>query len=435
MALRFTLEKALAVLILLTVVAVVGERAILKTTLTLDASDYVQSHYSDQQQEKGGSSSELLEAEALEGRCELRPGINYPFCGFELIIDEDRVDGLDLRNYDHLKLWFDYRGPTPTVRFYMRNHDPVYSTPEILDSTKYNQLIFDADRARGGEPLEFSMTDFFVASWWFQRHGLKPEMTQPQFDNIVIIEVQTGSNHEFGEHWFRLEKVELTGQLLSSETWYRGIMAIWVTLALGFLGGRLVLVQRELKRKAERERELIEINALLDSRGKDLEEQAKTDPLTGAFNRKGVEEAVRLGLEDWRRERKPLSVIMFDLDHFKKLNDTCGHAVGDRVLTQLSSLVQENVRSGDRFARWGGEEFVLVCSNTDLSDANRTAEKLCALIAAHDFGETNGLKVSASFGVASLCEGESLDELFDRVDEALYDAKGRGRNCVVVSRR
>lgn len=435
MALRFTLEKALAVLIVLTLVAVVAERPILETTLILNASDYAQARYDDRQDGRGDSTSELLDAEALEGRCELRSGINYPYCGFELVIDEDRVDGLDLRNYDRMKVWLDYRGPTPSIRLYMRNHDPVYSSPEILDSTKYNQLVFNADRARGGGPIEFSMKDFFVANWWFQRYGLKPEMAQPQFDNIVIIEVQTGSNHKLGEHWFRLEKVEFTGQILSSETWYRSIMAIWVTLALGFLGRRLVLVQRELKRKAERERELIEINALLDSRGKDLEEQTKTDPLTGAFNRKGIEEAVTLGLADWRRERKPLSVIMFDLDHFKKLNDTCGHAVGDRVLTQLSSLVKENVRNGDRFARWGGEEFVLVCSNTDLTDAKQIAEKLCALISAQDFGDTSGQTVSASFGVASLCEGESLDELFDRVDKALYEAKERGRNGVVVSRR
>jgi len=432
MARHFTLEKAVALLILFTLVAVLAERFLLKTTLTLDASDGSLSHYSDEQ-DGGNSKSELLSSDALEGRCTLGGEIAFPYCGFELIFDEDRVEGLDLSNYERIKLWLDYQGPTPSIRLYLRNHDPRYSDPEVLDSTKYNQIAFDAELAQGDKPIEFSLENFFVANWWFQRQGMGPELAQPELDNIVILELQTGSNHQLGEHWFRLDKVEFTGQLLSTTVWYEGIMGTWLTLALGFLARRWVSLNRELKRKSEHERELMEINALLDSRSQQLEQRAKTDPLTGALNRDGIEEAVKLGLEEWRQAHKPLSVIMFDLDHFKQINDRCGHGLGDRVLSTVSSLVHENVRATDRLARWGGEEFVLVCRDTSLSNAHRTAEKLCTLIASHEFGDTQGLPVSASFGVVSLRRHESLDQLFERVDRALYQAKDRGRNCVVVS--
>lgn len=427
-----SLEKALGALVVLTLVAVLAERALLKTTLTLDPADFVHDHYSDRQ-DGGNSESELLDSEALDGRCVLRGEKNYPFCGFEVIFDPDRVEGLDLRNFEHIRLWLDYQGPTPSIRLYLRNHDPAYSKPEVLDSTKYNQIVFSADLARSDQPLDFSMGNFFVANWWFERYGLKPSMAQPQFDNIVILEVQTGSNHQLGEHRFRLEKVELEGQVLATETWYQAIMGTWLVLALGFLGARVVTMKGELRRKNEREQELVEINTLLDSRSRQLEEQAKTDPLTGAFNRTGIQDAVRLGLADWRREGKALSIIMLDLDHFKQLNDSCGHSTGDRILTQLTGLVQQNVRAADTFARWGGEEFLLVCRDTTLNEARGIAEKLCSLIRNHDFGETGGHAVTASFGVAALGRNETLDQLFDRVDRALYVAKERGRDRVLVS--
>jgi len=432
MAKRFTFEKTLAVLILLTLVAVVAEEPLLKTTLTLDAGDGTLGHYSDQQ-DGGNSSSELLSSDVLEGHCRLGGKINFPYCGFELIFDQKRVDGLDLRNFRRIKLWLDYRGPTPSIRLYLRNHDPRYSDPQVLDSTKYNQIAFNADLARGDGPIELSMDNFVVANWWFQRFGMGPELVHPQFDNIVILEMQTGVDYQLGEHWFKLDKVELTGQVLSTTVWYEGIMGVWLTLALGFLGSRMVVMKRELKRRSEHERALLEINALLDSRSRELEAQAKTDPLTGALNRDGIKEAVQLGLQEWRRERKPLSVIMFDLDHFKQINDQWGHATGDLILTRVSGLVRNHVRTSDRLARWGGEEFVLVCRKTDLAQAKKTADKLCALIRSHDFEQSADLTVSASFGVAALHRDESLDQLFERVDRALYKAKERGRNCVVVS--
>lgn len=433
MAMRFSLEKGLGLLVLLTGIAMLNERSILYKSTTLDASDGVVSIYGDNQA-GGNSQAEIVDPKAMTWVCELREGSEYTYCGFELIFSPfDRTLGLDLRDYDTLRFWLDYEGPTSSVRLYLRNYDPAYSSPDKFDSTKYNQVEFDSNLLEPGEPITFSIDDFFVANWWLYSSGIAPELSHPQFDNVVIVEVQTGSNPQLGRHEFTLSKIELEGQWLSSKSWYQGILGVWLLAALSFLAARSLSLSRELKRKSERERELVEINRLLDNRGQELEERAKTDPLTGAFNREGLGDAMRLGLAEWRREAKPMSIVMLDLDHFKKINDTYGHAVGDRILAGVSALVKQSVRTSDIFARWGGEEFLLLCRNTSLVDAHGVAQKLCRLISENDFGEAMAQKVSASFGVAQLRSGESLDQIFERVDKALYEAKQQGRNRVEIS--
>ncbi|WP_111640987.1 GGDEF domain-containing protein [Marinimicrobium alkaliphilum] len=428
---KFGLEVGLAVLVLLTLMAIVAERPILETSLTLTADDgYVASY--DDSGEGGRSSSIITDPHAMQWRCELADQGPYTFCGFELILDLERQSGIDLRRYDRIRIDLNYEGPTETIRFYLRNFDTAYSIPQVNDSTKYNQIEFNAALASGGDPLEFAMADFFVANWWFQRYRLSPAMGHPQFDNIVVIEVQTGSTAIPGEHRFELGNITFTGQILTTEQWYQFIVGVWLAAALIFLGSRTLVLKGEIRRRRWRERELMEINRLLDSRGRALEEKARTDPLTGAFNREGIEGAIKVGLEEYRRQGKPLSLILLDVDHFKQVNDRFGHGVGDQILTGLTRLVQANIRDSDIFARWGGEEFLLVCRNTSLYDAANLAEKLRQLIASHDFGEPG--RVTASFGVATLRSQESLDQIFSRTDEALYKAKGAGRDRAEVSR-
>jgi diguanylate cyclase (GGDEF)-like protein len=153
--------------------------------------------------------------------------------------------------------------------------------------------------------------------------------------------------------------------------------------------------------------------------------------LTGALNRLGLEEGIRAALEDRRGTGAPLSLILLDLDHFKRINDLRGHAEGDRVLSALTRLVQNNTRETDRLARWGGEEFVLLCPNSGKHQALGLAEKLRELIAGHAFDVE--LPVTASFGVATLRADQTLEQLFADADAALYRAKHAGRNRVEVA--
>ncbi|MGD8727168.1 MAG: diguanylate cyclase [Gemmatimonadales bacterium] len=160
---------------------------------------------------------------------------------------------------------------------------------------------------------------------------------------------------------------------------------------------------------------------------------AQTDPLTGCLNRRALTEALRAEIERGRRYGLALSVLMIDLDHFKRVNDTRGHLVGDDVLQQLAEVLREQMRAVDEVARYGGEEFVIVLPETALPGAVSFAERVREAVAAHEFADAdNPLSLTVSVGVATLTSGESgeVEELLARADAALYRAKQDGRNVV-----
>ena len=175
-----------------------------------------------------------------------------------------------------------------------------------------------------------------------------------------------------------------------------------------------------------------------------LEKDLIHDSLTGLKTRAFFEEeartyfdvALKLG-SDMRESRrnwfgfKNLSFIFFDIDHFKKINDTFGHDVGDEVLKQVAKTIQSSVRDGDTAARWGGEELVVTLVGATERDAVRKAEEIRYSVEALDFKEP-GLKVTISAGVASLVPDVTFDDLLKRADKALYKAKESGRNRVVA---
>lgn len=159
-----------------------------------------------------------------------------------------------------------------------------------------------------------------------------------------------------------------------------------------------------------------------------LRAQATTDPLTGIHNRRKLNEMMALEQARCARYRVPLTLVLFDVDHFKRINDTYGHPVGDAVLQELAALVATQVRASDLFARWGGEEFALLAVNCSLSCVRPLADKLRYLIDAHSFPTVG--HVTCSFGVAEFNPDESADAFLERIDAGLYRAKQQGRNRV-----
>lgn len=151
-----------------------------------------------------------------------------------------------------------------------------------------------------------------------------------------------------------------------------------------------------------------------------------TDPLTGLINRRGMQAA----LNEWEEERQPFSVIMGDIDYFKRINDEFGHAVGDQILQFMAKHMHESSRSGDLICRVGGEEFVLLLPNADLNVAHKAAERLRLRISS-DVCPCVGVPVTLSFGVSSWIPGQaSIAEVMKNADLALYSAKKAGRNRV-----
>ncbi len=162
-----------------------------------------------------------------------------------------------------------------------------------------------------------------------------------------------------------------------------------------------------------------------------LSRQASTDALTGIPNRLLFDVALRRETGMSRRHAVPLSVIMFDIDRFKLINDGYGHAVGDLVLQEIAALVPKNLRQGDVFARWGGDEFVVLLPFTDAAGGRAMAERLRTAIDENTFSTVG--KVACSFGVAQLGPADGGEAVLDRADRALYRAKGGGSDRVELA--
>ncbi|HQP50300.1 MAG TPA: diguanylate cyclase [Spirochaetota bacterium] len=166
---------------------------------------------------------------------------------------------------------------------------------------------------------------------------------------------------------------------------------------------------------------------------KKLENLAITDELTGLINRRYFTEAGENEISQAERHARPISLLMMDIDHFKTVNDTWGHAAGDLILQEVTAACASSLRGSDLFARWGGEEFTLLLPETDHKHAMLIAERLREKIAALKIAwEDTTITVTASFGVNSIIktEGVSLDEMIQKADRALYRAKAGGRNRV-----
>ena len=162
----------------------------------------------------------------------------------------------------------------------------------------------------------------------------------------------------------------------------------------------------------------------------ELARRATTDPLTGIANRLHFEQHLEHEIARAGRTGRPLTLIMADLDHFKAVNDTKGHEVGDAALKEAVKVIQPRLRGGDLLARWGGEEFMVLTPETGTEGARELAERLRWELEAHAFPGVGAM--TASFGVAGYAAGEGPGELVRRVDAALYRAKREGRNQVVA---
>ena len=157
---------------------------------------------------------------------------------------------------------------------------------------------------------------------------------------------------------------------------------------------------------------------------------ANRDYLTGLYNRRYFFESINEYIDDIKESGEKFAIGIIDIDHFKKINDTFGHDVGDIVLVQLSKLLKDEIRSTDIIARWGGEEFMILTPESSIDTASQLAEKLREKIDAFTFDKVDHM--NCSFGVTQLKENENFSSIAQRVDMGLYDSKQRGRNCVTV---
>jgi len=198
-----------------------------------------------------------------------------------------------------------------------------------------------------------------------------------------------------------------------------------------------ILYDRRRRAAAPEDRSLSQALGTLESTNRELrevvealEKAAGTDRLTGTWNRRRFEEAAHAEMSLSHRRGTPVSLLMIDIDHFKRVNDSFGHETGDAVLVGVAAAIRDQLRGSDPLARWGGEEFLVLSPTNRLEGAQQLAEKLLKTVAALQFPGLG--QVTISIGVAEHLFGESLAQWIGRADRAVYAAKAAGRNQVAL---
>lgn len=273
----------------------------------------------------------------------------------------------------------------------------------------------------------------------------------PHFADVMEIEIEDLTNKSFYEfiHPDDIETTKVIMSQLAEGNPIRGFVnryrkqdgeflniewSATVKEGLIYASGQNITTQMRSSQEILQANE--ELRRLTDKLGETnihLERAATTDELTGIYNRHYFEIKVTELMDAADNGNSSLSLIMFDLDHFKRINDTYGHPIGDQILIKTTDICRKNLRTEDLFARFGGEEFVIVLRNSTVLAALRVAEKLRAAI--YNSNPEMVGRYSCSFGVAERAKSESFTNWYKRADKSLYHAKSSGRNRVSVNNR
>lgn len=377
--------------------------------------------FADSELPEGTSKAAWIDREQGLFTCEIGYGVQYPYCGVIIkykdsaspnydIPDEFAMPdatSLDLSTYERVHLSVDYVGESNAMNFFLRNI--IDEKPLTLDAYGALPYIhYEYDPMRKPNEVEFSR--MAVARWWIDRVKPPQELRTPRFDKVFELGIDLPALSPAGIHRFKLNSIT------ASKSYFSQMHLLITIYALAGVAILVFLVQLLTSFWARR---LTEENRALRS-------TMIIDPLTKCLN--------RLGLETVIGEMFPVAdgasvyVMILDLDHFKKINDTLGHATGDEVLRKVSFAISQELRADDFFGRWGGEEFIIISKISGDKLEVMIGRLMRALQSITLQGPVETWNVTMSVGVTDARKGESFDTTFKRADEALYQVKQSGRN-------
>ncbi|EGQ8500098.1 GGDEF domain-containing protein [Vibrio parahaemolyticus] len=387
--------------------------------------------------EGGLSSADITyDAQSLVLNCELKKSsYAWPYCGISVYTDVAKpTHGIDLSNYHTIRLKLHYekagdgQNPSHDLRLYLRNYNPEYSKPDDEYTIKYNGMQFSPSSF--SETIEIPIKNLQVMTWWLADNKVDIGHSAPEFSNITRIDIATGSGAALGQHKIVIDKIEFEGAYLAQETLLFALLFSWMALGLAFSLHELRKNRAAYEKAKRRHRHLEKVNGTLRAQNYEFAELAHRDALTGAMNR----HAVQTWLEQQARQvswgHSTLSILYMDLDNFKKINDKFGHQMGDDILREFVMVVASSIAPDDRLVRWGGEEFVVFCPDTNIEQAVKKAEMIRKNVVNHLW--VHGEALTCSIGVAQM-QNERVTETMARADEVLYLAKRNGRNRVEVN--
>lgn len=373
----------------------------------------------------GGRSESRLSNEAEEIRldCKIVLTDTFAFCGVSIPLVTGREKGVDMRKYSQMQIELEYTSAKKdTLLVYLINEESSVDGSRLEKSN-----LWAVSPQRGVNKFLLSPHRFIVPSWWIFKNSSKGLNHEPDISNVTSLQITTGDNTEARDVGISVRRISFSGKWISTDDLYAGLLIAWLALiVLHGLRTMRVLTAR-FKKSKEQNKKLLKLSRFLRIQKNQYETMAKKDKLTGAWNRAGVRDLLESVLDEHKVYGTPCTLLELDVDYFKKINDEFGHDVGDRALKALVALVNSYTRKKDFLARWGGEEFVLICPGTDIHAAKTLAEMLRRKIETAKLIEEK--KITCSFGIAEL-RNEDIDVWFKRADEALYRAKAAGRNLV-----
>ena len=369
----------------------------------------------------GVSTVSLIDNDPFAWRCDYPERHNGISCGLSLFwnpLDGPYANFIDASQYDGFRVDITYEGRAQHLRIFLNNYNPAHEKILPGISTKYLTAFVSTEELRSG-PTFVGLQNFTVEEWWITAENPPRHIADPEFGHLVQMGTDT---FDSGIHRVRINKIELVGERIANETYLLLILLFW----MGLLSLEGLLRYYHLKRAAQQQRDQLQDlsggTAQLAKENGELYSRAITDSLTKVWNRNGLLE--HLQKCDWQRLLpRGTGLMVMDLDHFKAINDAYGHHTGDVILQEFAGLIRAEIRAVDIFARWGGEEFVLLVKDTSGAALKGMAEKLRLRVAAHRFSLPKEQTLTVSIGIAIAETDESLDSLFKRADFALYKAK------------
>ena len=357
--------------------------------------------------------------------CTFVKGVKSKECG--VYIDLQHGDGgMDISRFDELSIELGYRGPGMN-KFSLELLDKEDGLTDPAQWQTYKRNAVDALELPSSGKLRVPLKWLGVPQWWKELAKPPIEHSYVRIDNVTGFSLRLGAWTKEGEHHYTIKSIALHGKRISQSTLLLGVVAMWIVGALAGLGLTALSLRSQLEESIAERALLANINGALKLEARELVGQAHRDPLTGVLNRQGLRAEL---MSTSSLLANPMSVVFVDLDYFKRVNDTHGHDAGDDVLCIFANVIGAGIRQSDRLVRWGGEEFLIVCPQTNAQQAAVMAEKLRQAVHRTDW--PLGMKLTASFGIAQHQKDADMGVVIKHADEALYNAKGAGRDRVMV---
>lgn len=348
-----------------------------------------------------------IENEVIDYNCFLFKGLNKDsFCKLQLFINDDRK-GVDLTDYDEIELFLTSKSATQLDLNLINDKDENRVNTVSL-------FLKEEDKER-----HVAIVDFNVSTDWIKENQIPVEEQFKKMDNVIKIEFAIHQRYNIENHSILISEINLKKPLVNK---YYCVAAIIFTLF--FICCSLLLEIVNNKKRLEQSHVRIDrMNKML----KDYKEKSYKDPLTGCLNRAALDRfvleyqrALQENPEDW------YYVVMFDIDHFKSINDLYGHKIGDEALMNLTKEVKMVIRDSDQLYRMGGEEFLLVFKNINKEKLDERIDVLMEAI--KRASPIEKINMTASFGIAKQVDEKQFEKTMNEADKALYYSKNNGRN-------